>query len=105
MNAGIFGPSKTDLMFKTTIRKIRAKTKVVTFNGHEGEFMGGISMTIDPNQELQEKLEISAWDEDTIMDEKIGSILPLQTKDLIALGQKEGGSFFWKEIFGAPKGF
>ena len=105
------GDSSTDLFFKTTFRTLKVSTPAVVLKGEKGDsgnlsgnLMTGISMTIDPNEAIQDKLEISAWDEDKIMDEIIGSILPLQTKDLIALGEKEGGTFFWQEIFGSPHG-
>ena len=42
-------------------------------------------------------------DEDTIADEEIGTFI-LKIDELIKLGEIEGGTFFWQEILGAPKG-
>ena len=38
------------------------------------------------------------------VDKEIGSFI-LKIEELIKLGEVEGGTFFWQEILGAPKGF
>ena len=105
MDKALFGGSTCDLYFKTTFRKLQVRSPVVLLKGDSGFINTGISMTIDLNEAIQDKLEISAWDKDRIEDEIIGNFLPLKTKDLIALGEKEGGTFFWQEIFGSPLDF
>jgi hypothetical protein len=46
------------------------------------------------------RIQFALWDEDTIVDELIGSF-NLQAKDIIG---PKNGSFFWKNIYGSPMG-
>ena len=65
MDMSLLGGSSTDLFFKTTFRTLKVSTPAVVLKGEKGEkvnlsgnLMTGISMTIDPNEALQDKLEI-----------------------------------------------
>ena len=95
----LVGAGTMDAYCLTTLGKKKLKTKVQTTKGDEATwnqtFKVPVRMPIMSGQMI-----VKVMDEDAVKDECAGSLV-FDFKDLI---QRESGSFFWVNLYGAPGG-
>ena len=100
MDTAILGKAKTDAYVRLDYKSTKLKTK--TMKIEEGGECHWQQEMLVPAQipVLGGRLIFKVYDEDTVLDELIGSI-HIEVKDII--GEKNG-KFDWKNIYGAPMG-